>query len=303
MDLKGVYQLLVQRAVQELLGHKSFVLLVGLLIVLDRWLERVAPQSGSLLPSKDKVLSPELAEYVFLRLPGDLLDLVLDPKLILIAIGLFLFKQLVSLWPSSDMRRMHREERGRSGPLASLTAIRWSQVVWDAIAVGSLVLMAGLWFTLAYILAGSLWQVSHSPSSLILFGLLAGAFLPLLLAGLSYSSKIAVIGRGSLTLKLGLFSRLFRDFKLFWQSWVFFLLRCLLESLFVLCLPVIILLNLEPAWLRVTLAICLAAPVYSFLKMASFKFFLEMYKDSDLVQSEYKRYFKSLKIDTKPGSA
>jgi hypothetical protein len=38
-----------------------------------------------------------------------------------------------------------------------------------------------------------------------------------------------------------------------------------------------------------------ATPVYAYLKMASFKFFLEAYHEYDSVRQEYHRYYDALK--------
>ncbi len=46
-------------------------------------------------------------------------------------------------------------------------------------------------------------------------------------------------------------------------------------------------------WLRIAVASLSATPVYSLLKMASFKFFLEVYKPFPLVHAEYRSYYKN----------
>jgi hypothetical protein len=119
-------------------------------------------------------------------------------------------------------------------------------------------------------------------------------FLPLVLAGFSYSSKLAVISRGSFAEKFGLFLQLFRTPGVTGPSWLFFTVRIALESLFVVALPAAILLYVDLFWLRILAATVLATPVYSYLKMASFKFFLELYRRYPLVRQEYTRYYADL---------
>lgn len=45
-------------------------------------------------------------------------------------------------------------------------------------------------------------------------------------------------------------------------------------------------------WVRVLTASLLATPVYSYLKIASFKFFLEIYRPFPLVQEEDRTYYR-----------
>ncbi len=59
-------------------------------------------------------------------------------------------------------------------------------------------------------------------------------------------------------------------------------------------IPAAVLLFVESFWGRIILASLLVAPVYFFLKMASFKFFLEIYKDKPLAAEEYRRYFSEM---------
>ncbi len=76
-----------------------------------------------------------------------------------------------------------------------------------------------------------------------------------------------------------------------WPSWIFFCLRILLELIFVVILPLIILFVVDIVWVRVPLATLIATPVYSYLKMASFKFFLHVYGSFPLVRHEFKQYY------------
>ena len=68
-------------------------------------------EKGKLALGLDQQLGRQLAVYVFETLPGLLLDILTDYRTLLVAAALFFLKQLISMWPSSDMRRMHRLER------------------------------------------------------------------------------------------------------------------------------------------------------------------------------------------------
>jgi hypothetical protein len=266
-------------------------------MLLDRFLKKVVKVDRSALDtSQIKQLTLESARYVFELLPLDIWRLLTDYRTFIILVGLFLLKQLISLWPSSDMRRMHRSERGAFGLLGSLAVIRWEQVIWDAIAVGSICGLYALWTILGYFVAQLIWQSTHTILALIILGLYVALFAPLAMAGFSFSSKLAVISKGGFGQKLGLYFKLFHSKQVLWPAWLFFTLRLLVELIFVFILPLIILLVVERFWIRLTMATLIATPVYSYLKMISFKFFLEIYGPFPLVNQEYRQYFQQRQI-------
>jgi hypothetical protein len=59
-------------------------------------------------------------------------------------------------------------------------------------------------------------------------------------------------------------------------------------------IPAYILMTLDNFILRILLAALLATPVYSYLKMASFKFFLVLYERFALVKQEYDSYYRQI---------
>ena len=78
------------------------------------------------------------------------------------------------------------------------------------------------------------------------------------------------------------------------MSWIFFLFRILISLIFVLIVPIGVLLSVENLLLRILLASLSAAPAYSYLKMATFKFFLEVYRTYPEILREYPEYFEAL---------
>jgi len=292
--MKKLLRILVVQSGKELFRYKSFFLLVFALILLDRFLKKVVHVDRSALnPASLKEISFQSAQYVVEELPGVLFGFLYDYRTFIVIAGLFLLKQLISMWPSSDMRRMHRQERGGFGLIGSLLAIRWQQVLWDGMAVVIIVGLTGAWTMVHFVIFHHLWQ-TH-PSSLCLMALLFAIFLflPMTLAGFSYSSKLAVISRGGFGEKFNLFLKLFRDRRIRWAFWLFFLARLLIETLFVIIIPAVVILLMDVFWVRILTASLLATPVYSYLKMASFKFFLEIYRPFSLVQEEYKTYYRN----------
>lgn len=294
-SMNRLLRILLLNSAKDLFKYKSFLFLIFFLVLADRGLKRFVHVDTAALALPDlKALGEASASYVFETLPGVIMGLLSDYRTFLLAGGLFLLKQLISMWPSSDMRRMHRQERGAFGLFTALFVIRRDQILWDALAVGTICLLLIAWALAGYTATSALWGIWPGTTCLLLLMAQVALFLPLVLAGFSYSSKLAVISKGSFREKLGLFLNLFRTPRILGPSWFFFTVRLGLESLFVVALPTAILLYVESYWLRIVAATLLATPVYSYLKMASFKFFLEVYKPYPLVQQEYREYYLKL---------
>lgn len=292
--MKKLVEILLRQSVRDLFKYKSFFLLVFVLILADRLIKHYT-DSGKTpfeMPSYD-TLGIQAATFVFEQLPLLVLDWLMDIRTLLVLVVLFLFKQLISMWPSSDMRRMHREERERFGLVSSLLSIHGKQVLWDAIAVGSIVLVIGAWSLLSFLISLQIWKATVSSASLFLFAGMVSLVAPVAMAGFSFSSKLAVISKGTFAEKLGLFFQLFANPSLFAKSWLFYTARIVLEALFVVIVPVTILWVMDNFFLRITLAGLIATPFYSFLKMVSFKFFLYIYKPYPLVEEEYSLYYRT----------
>lgn len=288
-------RILTVQSARDLFRYKSFFLLILVLIIADRLLHRHVKVEGLDIGFRDLVrMGDEAARYVFTILPEQITGLLFDYRTFLVIAGMFLMKQIISLWPSSDMRRMHRLERKGFGIIASLLALRWSQLIWDAVAVGSVCIIGGLWMLVWFAINQALWRQFEGLIWLLLWAAAAAGIAPVILAGFSYSSKIAVISRGRFFEKLGLFFKLFSDPGIFLPSWLFFVIRIILEFVFVVAIPGFAILFIPLAWLRILVAGITATVVYSYLKMATFKFFLQMYRKFPQVRQEYASYYESL---------
>lgn len=291
--MKKLIRILVVHSATELLKYKSFFLLIFLLIIADRVLRFFVDVDRSALNiPKVRELGESFAVYIFEELPALLPKWILDYRTLLILVGLFLLKQIISLWPSSDMRRMHRHERESFGFIQSLLLLRWDQVLWDAIAVATICGVVGIWGLLFYCISFVFWHQTASLIWLIFWGVMLFLAFPIGMAGFSFSSKLAVLSKGSFKEKLILFFYLFINGRVFTYSWVFFLVRIVVEVIFVAAIPASAILLIDNFWLRIFIASVSATPVYSYLKMASFKMFLEVYRPYPLVEQEYKAYYK-----------
>lgn len=295
--MKRLLRILVIDSVRDLIRYKSFLVLVAALIAVDRALRVWFPVDRQVLGVPDwRQMTHDAAAYAFGELPAAVGRLLGDYRVLATLAALFMMKEVISLWPSSDMRRMHRGEREGSGVLASLAALRWAQVAWDACAAGSLVAVTVLWCAAWYALFRGLWLASPSGAWLLLWVGSMATFSPVFLAGMSYSSKLAVIAQGGFAEKLWLFYRLFLDWGVLWRSWVLFALRLVIEGLFVAVIPVGALLAIENLWARLLVASLFAAPAYSYVKMASFKFFLEVYRKYPRVHDEFREYYARFRL-------
>jgi hypothetical protein len=290
--MKQLLQILTISSVKELLRYKSFLFLVFFLLFADRMLHRFikAPENNFDWPFR-AVFGQQIADYVFEQLPGKLLGWALTPNVLFAAAGLFLLKQIISLWPSSDMRRMHRKERGRFGVMEALIALQWYQVAWDALAVGMVCGAMALWMCAAYLAGWGIWAQKAALTGLVVTLGLAATAIPVGMAGFSYSSKLAVIRHGTFRHRFRLFTQLFINWRLLWSSWLFFSGRIIVESLFVAIIPASAILLIDSFWLRMAVAAISATPVYAYVKMASFKFFLEAFRPYELVRHEYDAYY------------
>jgi len=296
--LKRLLNILVVHSARDLFKYKSFLMLIFVLMLVDRVLKKSVPADGVKVQwSEIGRLTDESAHYVFQDLPHDLWRILTDYRTFVILAGLFLLKQLISLWPSSDMRRMHRNERGAFGIFRSLAVIRWEQVLWDAVAVSTISGLFAVWSTTGYLAARLLWQIQQASFMLLLLAGFTALFLPLGMAGFSFSSKLAVISKGTFKEKLSLFFRLVYSKQVLVPSWLFFSVRLGIEMVFVVVIPLIVLYTVDNFWIRIVTATLLATPVYSYLKMASFKFFLEVYRPFPLVKQEFITYYQDKAVD------
>lgn len=293
--MKQQLRILTVHSAKDLFRYKSFFLLIFILIAADRLLHRYVSVNGlDIRPGEIIRMGEEAARYVFTVLPGRVTELLFDYRTFLVIAGMFLMKQIISLWPSSDMRRMHRSERKGFGIFGSLLALRWRQILWDATAVGSVVVVGVLWILAWFAVFQALWLRFSGLVWLLLWAMAVLAVAPVIMAGFSYSSKIAVISRGRFFEKLGLFFKLFSDPGIFGPSWVFFVIRIIVEFIFVVAIPGVAILYIPVPWLRILVAGVSATVVYSYLKMATFKFFLQVFQKFPQVQMEYSDYYAAL---------
>lgn len=294
MNFKKILKILVIDSIGDLFKYNTFFILICFLMLLDKIVKKIAPKRGLDFIQKERLESiDKINTIVFQELPDAVLNIISDPRFFMVVAVLFLFKQLTSLWPSSDMRLMHRDER-KFGFIFSLFSLKWQKILWDGFAVSFLCISALLWSLVSFFISKFFYLSFDNIFSLILFGVLIIPVLPLTMAGLSYSSKIAVIDKGSFKDKFNLFIKLFTDFKIFFFSLIFYISRAGIEIAFVGVIPFFILIAMDITWLKITLALFIATPVYSFLKMASFKFFLFIYKDNELIKEEYSNYYKKI---------
>lgn len=291
-SLRRFVRILAGDSVRDLVRYKSFLLLIFLLIIVDHLLHRfvVVDKSDFHMPDI-RAMGLQAAGVVFEELPALVLDWVLDVRTLGVVAGLFLAKQIISLWPSSDMRRMHRNERKGAGIIGSLLSIRAMQAVWDAAALGIVCTIGGIWIGMFFGVFYGVWKMTGSVATLVGFVAFTGVLMPLMMAGFSFSSKFAVISTGGFGEKLRRFVYIFTRPRIIFAAWIFFGARILVEAIFVAVIPAGAMMMISNYMVRIGVAALSAAPVYAFLKMASFKFFLWIYRNDDIVRNEYHLYY------------
>ena len=292
--MKRLLNILVIDSIRELIRYKSFFLLVALLILLDRLLRHYSAKIQFQFDQGNLLDYQWLAIWTYETLPGEMMGMFLNWKLWAVAMGLFFFKQLTSMWPSSDMRLMHRKEGGTFRIFNSLRSIQGAQILWDALAISTVGVIGLIWSGTGYLMGWWNWYEWRHPAALLPPLLMAGIFWPVGMAGFSYSSKLAVLRRSGFAEKRRLFFCLFLKPRVRLMSWIFFLFRILISLIFVLIVPIGVLLSVENLPLRILLASLSAAPAYSYVKMATFKFFLEVYRPYPEIRREYPEYFEAL---------
>ena len=292
--MKRLLNILVIDSIRELIRYKSFFLLVALLILLDRLLRHYSAKIQFQFDRGNLLDYQWLAIWTYETLPGEMMGMLLNWKLWAVAMGLFFFKQLTSMWPSSDMRLMHRKEGGTFRIFNSLRSIQGAQILWDALAISTVGVIGIIRSGTGYLMGLWNWYEWRHPAALLPPLLMAGIFWPVGMAGFSYSSKLAVLRRSGFAEKRRLFFCLFLKPRVMLMSWIFFLFRILISLIFVLIVPIGVLLSVENLPLRILLASLSAAPAYSYVKMATFKFFLEVYRPYSEIRREYPEYFESL---------
>jgi hypothetical protein len=290
----SLWRILVADSARDLIQVKSLFGLLLFLLLIDRVLKfALSSHDGSQdsVSTTLNTIGSNLPDWVFGHGVDMLLERLADPRSLLIALLLFGLKELLSLWPTSAMRRLHREEGQGFGIVASLVALRWRQIWWDFSAVGVTTLVVTGWMLLVWLIASRLWSATGWVGWAWFFAIAAMLVLSLGMAAFSFSSKLAVLSTGTRNEKMRWFLRLFYVPGLLFPAWLFFIVRATLEAAVLAALPTLLHLSVESVWLRLLLGTLVAAPVYSYLKMVSFKLFLELYRDCPFVFSEYREYF------------
>ena len=290
---KMLLSILTLESVKDLIKNKSFILLIFLILAADRLLRHYVDLSALKKSLSFSAWQEQLPQIIFVELPKLAGEWLFSPLALALLAGLFLFKQVVSLWPSSSLRRWHDTQQDQ-GLLGSLFSLRLTQFAWDLSALSILISITLGWGALHFFWCNLWWQQSGSVLPAWCFVAMLLAVWPVIMAGLSYSSKLAVLQNGSYGDKFTLYLQLFRNPRIFIGSWLFFLARIVLESLFVAIIPLGALIYLDNVLLRTLLACASITPSYSYLKMASFKFFLFIYSPYPLIQQEFKDYLAAM---------
>lgn len=286
--MKQLLRMLIVQPVESLLRFKSFFLLMFLVTLGDHMVKHVKflYHLNLILPRFWRI-EPKNSAYMLFQMPGLVVKRMGSGDLFLILAGLFLLRQMLLLWPSSDLRRMHRAEREPFGLAGALKSITWKSVLFHISGLSAAWIITGLWCLGWFWINRFFWR--HYQSGLWLWSLFFTIILilPLLSAALSYSSRLAVNSEGTFTEKFKLLCKLFTGWRIMAGSWLFFTLRFILRAIFVVAVPIYILVAVEKGPLKIFLLTLLTTPVSAYLETVSFKIFLAFYKDYPIIWQEY----------------
>lgn len=272
----------------DLLQYKSFLLLMGLICFADRVLKIIkgAHHLNIKLPPFWRV-EPELSARMLFKFPGLIWKQAGSENLMLAVAGLFLVKKMIMLWPSSDLRRMHRGERGRFAILGALGAIGWKSPAWYLLALLAWCTAIAGWCATWFYLCRYGWQRYPGGGWLWTFGIAMAVSIPWMLAGFSHATKLAVNATGGPLKKLQLLFKTITAWSVAWRCWLFYGAWALLEFLFIALTTLFILSKITPGDLRMLLALVLATPFYAYLETAAFKLFLVVFQEFPEIKREY----------------
>ncbi len=285
--------LLVINAIKDIWKYRSFLALILVVMLIDEVASHVSPKLSQFIekPELSKRMA-DISSYTYTQLVDQLIALGGHIEIFLVLLGGFFLKALLSLWPSSDMRRMHRQERSGFGVLDSLLQLRWKQVGWDFVAVSITCLTSAIGLVIAFLIGLLFWSKNQSPYSAIFLLVTAACLWPVIIAGFSYSSKIAIISNGSYLQKLKVFVLLLSKLSIFIPSWLFYGFRIYLEAFILGVVPIVLSRYVDTWIIRIIIVSLLICPIYAFLKMVSFKLFLYLFRNQSLVREEYAKYYR-----------
>ena len=294
-DKKILLAVLTIGSVKELIKHRSFLALIFIILAADKILHRFFDFKAlkTHLSTHDLIL--RLPEILFNELPSLAAHWLFSPLAVLVLCGLFLFKQIVSLWPSNSLRSWHNNNHN-AGLFKSLLGLKLHQLFWDFSALGILASVALAWSGSWYFLCYLGWSISGSALTAWVVVIAVLTVWPILMAGLSYSSKLAVLHRGTFSQKYSLYLKLFTSRRIFVGSWLFYAIRILVEVAFIAVIPLGAILYIDHPVIRIVLLCLSITPTYSYLKMASFKFFLFIYRSEPLIEEEFKDYYQIFRV-------
>ena len=249
----SLWRILVVDSARDLVKVKSLFGLLVFLLLFDRAL-KFALSGSSVSPGSLtallKALCAKLPDWVFIRSVDLIAGRLADPRSLLAAMLLFGLKELLSLWPTSAMRCLHREQgrgfgvgvfafRAEMAPGALVFYRRGS----DSTDCGRMA-AAGV-VTVVTALERHRWN-----GWAWFFAAAAALVLPLGMSAFSFSSKLAVLATGAPSEKMRWFLRLFYTAPAAVSAWLFYIVRAAVETAALAALPALLHLSIGSVWLR-----------------------------------------------------
>lgn len=288
MLMKQLLQLLIFHPVTYLLRFRSFFLLMFIVALADRIVNHIkALYHLNLMLPRFWRFDPKTSAYMFFEMPGLVFRKMGPDDLFYIFAGLFFLRQAMLLWPSSDLRRMHKGERDPFGLPLAVKAIGGKSLLFHFSGLLTTWATAGIWCLGWFWISRFGWH--HQRSGMWLWVLFSAVIfiIPLVSGAFSYSSRLAVNAKGTVIQKLALLLKLVTDWRIMAGSWLFFTFRLIFEAVFVVAVPIYILKTMEQGTLKILLTALLATPAAAYLEVVAFKIFLMCYQSYPIIRQEY----------------
>ena len=285
------YNNILKSSIKDMFKFKSILMIVFCVVFLDK-------ASGTYLkPYIDQVsvsidIDSSISSYIFNDFPVFLMEVLSDYKSQLILFFLFVLKLVVSLWPTSGLRLVHKGDNSKSYFVKSVSHLRLSQVMLN-VSIDFIILFACIvWEVFSFAISYLLWKTTGSELSVLVLGLMIFMMIPFLFAGFSFSSNVVVMSNLSNLSKFRLFFKIYLDVRCLIQIWLFFLFRALVEIVFVISIPLYAILYIDDIFQKILIASISITIPYTTLKMMSFKFFLHVFENEKEIKNEFSEFYK-----------
>lgn len=225
-------------------------------------------------------------EWLFVRLPEELLQSVLSRTMILLGLMFFVAQTLATIVVAQDMTRIFLGCRASLGD--SIRRIRSSDVLWFLAYELAVWFVFGLFALACYVSARAAWMQA-SVNGLIPLAVVFVVLYPVFYICLSAGSMVAVLPISSRE-RLSLL-RIFLRWRNGVKMYSFYFVRLTVETILMIVVPAFAIALLKSYFLAVVSAIAGMAIPYSFLRGSAYELKLDILRDESVIQELFAIHF------------